>query len=694
MGRDTIQLEDAVSTISEEYLLEFTSEYGIPESLHLELPGPEEPIVEFSEGKVGVYTKFFEFANYRIPISQFLFDILGYYQIHLSQLSLIGATKQATGEEHPTVLYKAPGLLEELEQSILLGRRENIPHRRGMAHKRHLRDRMPSSDSIQRGFVTILNTHRTPIQKQPELLLCLVGLSRSYFLGDDVYPTFLYDDDRDMDLFNLINAPNPAKVKTGTRPRVAHEVPLLTITASRVIEIGDTTVTSGSSGTPSALEKSPLNFANEDPPQLITEMGRMTYQVQDGLSHEIPPVETATTTEVVQKPGLEKEMAAMGPPVNKRRRKRGNDEAEANSPPKVLRKDHAAFRPAQSTLGGISLASMGLEAGSTFFTPATQETPADAKSVSDPKPLSYVKPQPHPEQDVDQSSRKTTPQIPIENVATARVQDLLSTKSSGSGKSTSVLSMNGSPGMPLGYLSELRNLPNTDFQYNINLARQVAIRSQLRLRFEQEVRLLKKATAKIARRDQRIQVREEEIKRLDQEIKSLRTVESEVHDFHNWTKNLETLLEDEVDMKKAAEAKNAGQAKELESLREKIKAAFEEFKKYEDDRVEQRCAKIDARLDKLSVDFDEELYPHMLTAIAGRHWVIRHGLRLAVMKCAESPELRHAFSNVVSAGLVKGISEGLEHSIEHGKADRVTPRQGGNIRRNIIDIITTQWCQQ
>ncbi|GJW60748.1 hypothetical protein Tco_0110083 [Tanacetum coccineum] len=60
------------------YLLKFTSEYGIPEGLHPELPGPEETIVEFSEGKVGVYTKFFEFANFRIPISQFLFDILGH----------------------------------------------------------------------------------------------------------------------------------------------------------------------------------------------------------------------------------------------------------------------------------------------------------------------------------------------------------------------------------------------------------------------------------------------------------------------------------------------------------------------------------------------------------------------------------------------------------------------------------------
>ncbi|GJX53126.1 hypothetical protein Tco_0281495 [Tanacetum coccineum] len=154
MSRDTIQLEDAISTIFEEYLLEFTSEYGILEGLHPELPGPEEPI-------------------------------------------------QATEEEHPIVLYKASGFLEELEQSI------------------HL----------------------------------------------------------DMDLFNLISASNPAKVKTGTRPRAAHEVPLLTVTASRVIEMGDTAVALGSSGTPSALKKSPLDFANEDPPQMITEMGRAADQV-------------------------------------------------------------------------------------------------------------------------------------------------------------------------------------------------------------------------------------------------------------------------------------------------------------------------------------------------------------------------------------------------------------------------------
>ncbi|GJR50623.1 gypsy type transposase [Tanacetum coccineum] len=357
------------------------------------------------------------------------------------------------------------------------------------------------------------------------------------FLGDDMYPTFFYDDDRDMDLFNLISAPNPTKVKTGTCPRAAHKVPLLTVTASRVIEMEDAVVALESSRTPSIIEKSQPDFANEDPPQKITERGRTEDRVRDEVAYEIPLTGNASTTGVTLETGLEEEVASMRPQVNKRRRKRGNDGTDANAPLKVLRKDHVAIRPAQSTLGGKSLAAMGLDAGSTLITPATQETPSDAKSVSDPDPLYHTN---KSNDSQCKSSRKTAPEILTENVATAEAQDMFSVESPRSGKSTSVPSMVGSPGgiyqpgwgvtnncrldtpdacqdvvdhiVPSGYFSELRHLPNADFlsQYNMNQARQVSIGSQLRLRFEQEVRLLKKAKAQIARRDQRIQVREEE----------------------------------------------------------------------------------------------------------------------------------------------------------------------------------------
>nr|GFD51473.1 hypothetical protein [Tanacetum cinerariifolium] len=98
-------------------------------------------------------------------------------------------------------------------------------------------------------------------------------------------------------------------------------------------------------------------------------------------------------------------------------------------------------------------------------------------------------------------------------------------------------------------------------QYNVNLARQVAMGSQLRLRFEQEAKLLRKSVARVARWDKRIQARKHEIK------------------------NLEALLEAEADMKKAAKDKSARLSQELEDMR----ALFSDLQ-VNNDRLSQQVA--------------------------------------------------------------------------------------------------------
>ncbi|GJU99070.1 hypothetical protein Tco_1328341 [Tanacetum coccineum] len=47
-------------------------------------------------------------------------------------------------------------------------------------------------------------------------------------------------------------------------------------------------------------------------------------------------------------------------------------------------------------------------------------------------------------------------------------------------------------------------------------------------------------------------------------------------------------------------------------------------------------------------DMDNDLYPHMFTAIAGRRWVLSHGIRLDVMKCAQSVECMSALGELES----------------------------------------------
>nr|GFD21437.1 hypothetical protein [Tanacetum cinerariifolium] len=52
---------------------------------------------------------------------------------------------------------------------------------------------MPATGTYSVEAVRALDTHRTPIQKQPEMLLCLVGLSRRYYMGDEVYGSIQLD---------------------------------------------------------------------------------------------------------------------------------------------------------------------------------------------------------------------------------------------------------------------------------------------------------------------------------------------------------------------------------------------------------------------------------------------------------------------------------------------------------------------
>nr|GEV12467.1 hypothetical protein [Tanacetum cinerariifolium] len=446
MGRDTIQLETAVSTISQEYLLEFTSEYDISEDMHPELPGPEERIVDFrrlSQLSIIGAAKVSHFEiNCRvlniIPTLN-LFCVFYVPSFHSGWMSF---SKQP-GKNTPQCYIKPLDSLKNWDNRFFwvdervfptaMDWRTNAP-----------KDEMPAANTYYRADMAVLNTRRTPIQKQPETLLCLVGLN--------------------MGLFNLISALNPSKVKADLHPRVAHEAPLLTATVSRVIDMEDPNVETESFGTPSSIEKSPLDFDNENPSSAVTEGKGTKDQAHETVAPKILLLGNMSATGVASEVSLDEEVAAMEPRLSKKYGRRVNDGADANAPPKQA-----------------------------FVTPA--DTPADTKVVNDPDPLSYVEPQPHPKQSMTQSF-----EIPIENVATMEAQDTRSAKSAGSGKSTSFPSMVGSPrdiyqpgwGMtnrclldtpdacqdvvdhivPPGYFPELRHMPNAEFlsQYNKNLA--------------------------------------------------------------------------------------------------------------------------------------------------------------------------------------------------------------------------------
>ncbi|GJU71976.1 hypothetical protein Tco_1263381 [Tanacetum coccineum] len=54
----------------------FCEQFHIPECVHPQLPSRNQTMHEKPDGKIGVYTRFFDFANFRLPLSTFLVDVL------------------------------------------------------------------------------------------------------------------------------------------------------------------------------------------------------------------------------------------------------------------------------------------------------------------------------------------------------------------------------------------------------------------------------------------------------------------------------------------------------------------------------------------------------------------------------------------------------------------------------------------
>nr|GEX67590.1 hypothetical protein [Tanacetum cinerariifolium] len=124
-----------------------------------------------------------------------------------------------------------------------------------------------------------------------------------------------------MDLFNLIRALNPKKVKTESHPRPPpHEVPLLTLTANRVIEMDDPAAATDSSGVPSTIERSSLDFAHEAE---ASDQGTAALEMPS--SEDVPATATPGA-------GQAEETATTEPLAAQESRKIGRDGIDVNAP--------------------------------------------------------------------------------------------------------------------------------------------------------------------------------------------------------------------------------------------------------------------------------------------------------------------------------------------------------------------------
>ncbi|GJY81650.1 gypsy type transposase [Tanacetum coccineum] len=625
------------------------------------LPDRNAIIKDSPEGKIGMYTRFIEFANYRVPLSKFLLCVLEYYQIKLSQLSVIGVAK-------------IDALVCPLSTSWF-------------SSTSVVKDPLPVDEAVDLPCVELLNENRTLIRKYPETFLCFVGLSRS-FTEIDVRPTLLHDNDEEMGLLDFVKSVDPFKVKVGERTLAENEVPLINETEDRVIS-------------PSLQTISLVDHTIQD--ELNVNSGKRRKRV--AFVSGSPPAKKARTEGIVI----------------------------SDSRPSTAGKSSMALRRLirqgeQAAIGSGSAAAATEDVTSSFVTPTPERALEDA-------PCDNVRTRPPSGRFVVLSSGSVDIDIP------ATSQAVLLVSSSQAGTSVPVAESSGD-GHPLsapeletgtlvtnnarvdnhvtcqnlldhvtspGYWAMLCNQHDAGFldRFNINSAQHVCMVSELHLGYEHEIMTREKYEKRFTDSAALVQQRDAEVAKLKAKLEKLESEAAEVEELRKRVSDLEATIA--VKFGKAASliAQNSGLLEKVSALdleRDGLKGQVvgeskmqEEFLSHQEAaerRFAERAAELDARITDVRRDIDNDLYPHMLTAIAGRRWVVGHGFRLVVHKCARSFEIHFALGKVILMAINKGIQEGLEAGVVHGRAGRslaqieaYDPEVEGKIKDSPIALI-------
>ncbi|GJR69497.1 hypothetical protein Tco_0015562 [Tanacetum coccineum] len=112
------------------------------------------------------------------------------------------------------------------------------------------------------------------------------------------------------------------------------------------------------------------------------------------------------------------------------------------------------------------------------------------------------------------------------------------------------------------------------------------------------------------------------------------------------------------------------------SLREKLETyegSMKQLEEFQDNLMkpfEARLAEIDADFTRCCMHFHDSFHPHLLNVIAGRRWLLAHGMRLLMAKCLNSSEYMEALGNAFGHAIEKGMQEGLAAGIVYGQARR------------------------
>nr|GEU58437.1 hypothetical protein [Tanacetum cinerariifolium] len=592
-------ITDIKSVLTQRALKSFCETFHIPDEVHLQLPSPNQTIHEMPTGKIGVYTRFFEYANFRLPLSTFLVNMLKHHRIHISQLSVIGAAKVS----HFEILCRVHGI----EPTVGLFRFFYV-------------------NSKNKGWMSFSKRQGS----------------------DTVCYTKPLDSLKELDFFSFIRTADPMKVRIGERQRDEDEPKLLETTVGRVVLLLPAKQGDSASG---------------------------------GHDVGIQLVDVVAETIV-------EDVALAQPKRQKKRKTKVVDAGEPSHPAKKLKDDLEA--PGGPTVGGVmptlpfvtsSISTTSEREGgdhTELLAGANLRTIGAPQRTSMPIITSESHPIPGGFSDytgsnfliggirtvIDPDFNLQKVYIPQWNVTNGSCFD-------DGGVYREMIDKFS----PSKYNIRDRRRLNSVVEENDALLKAIdeeigSLKAQLvskeaeaaeaiRLRVETSnfEAVEKSLQSEVAALKERNNLLETEKSGLDVKVADLATSvkvrEQEVADLDAMVTSVKLQNDNLVDQEKVMAYENC----------------LSQLEKFQDDRMREmndKFDKLDTDLVEMALHMKERFYPHLLTTIFGRRWLLTHGLEIAIAKCLNSTEYLSTLGAAIGKAIEKGMQDGLSAEITHG----------------------------
>ncbi|GJT86387.1 hypothetical protein Tco_1068104 [Tanacetum coccineum] len=241
---------------------------------------------------------------------------------------------------------------------------------------------------------------------------------------------------------------------------------------------------------------------------------------------------------------------------------------------------------------------------------------------------------------------------------------------------------------PPNFFASIRGMEHDQLftEFNVGTARQISLSAEVRMRAEYNIKEKRRLKAVVEEKDMLLKTKGEEIDSLSAQLhlkeaeaaeaihlraeaSRFGVVEKSLRDEVKYLRERNAALEEEKGILNvkvhALEASSAG-------LQEKV-TAYEKFvdqlEKFQDDKIKEvndKLEKLDADVVAMVLHLEEKFYPHLLNTIAGRRWLLTHGMELAIAKCLNSTEYLSALGAAIGKAIEKGMQEGLSAGITHG----------------------------